>query len=416
MDRSDSNGCGSDDGSSSSAEELLLDDEGRVPFAGTLDYAFRSYTGALKLSGGGGAERDLQRARRDARSVFRVKEAGSEYGLSAGETYWMAADAEPRCALEALAQAIFKHHTRAARFDRAISGAEWWVQVIGGDDDIGWHWDKDYATEASGFNVHPHLATVTYLSDVGGPTVVLNKRDPVTCGDSLEGTITRCCLSRPAVGKHMCFDGRYLHGAPAALADIWPSKPGQKRPRSDDGDSRGGGGSAQADDDSAPGPDMRVTFLVNVWLNRHPESADPLDDSTVKTLCQDPFPIDLSEATLRAPTVLNVNSSSSARTREFRWEFGEVGGKDDSDDGNESDGEDAHAAAKRDDASDSSDSDGDAKLERHAIVLKLPVLALQEIGEGAVGGGSFEVHLKEGSFETRALAAGDGMVLGIHGA
>eukprot|EP01035_Chromulina_nebulosa_P018091 gene18091-23740_t len=52
--------------------------------------------------------------------------------------------------------------------------AEWWTQVIDSNDDIGFHWDKDYGIEEStSFNLFPHLGTVTYLSDYGGPTVVL---------------------------------------------------------------------------------------------------------------------------------------------------------------------------------------------------------------------------------------------------
>ena len=48
--------------------------------------------------------------------------------------------------------------------------------MIEDSDDIGWHWDKDYGMEAQGVNVHPCLATVTYLSTNGGPTVILEKR------------------------------------------------------------------------------------------------------------------------------------------------------------------------------------------------------------------------------------------------
>lgn len=48
--------------------------------------------------------------------------------------------------------------------------------MIEDTDDIGWHWDKDYGMEARGINVHPCLATVTYLSANGGPTVILEKK------------------------------------------------------------------------------------------------------------------------------------------------------------------------------------------------------------------------------------------------
>jgi len=31
--------------------------------------------------------------------------------------------------------------------------------------EVGWHWDRDYTLESSGMNIHPMLATVTYLSE-----------------------------------------------------------------------------------------------------------------------------------------------------------------------------------------------------------------------------------------------------------
>ena len=65
-----------------------------------------------------------------------------------GASFWLPADQEPRCSLESLALAIFRHHTRDATFDPAAaaanadgasssspssSGAEWWVGANSGD-------------------------------------------------------------------------------------------------------------------------------------------------------------------------------------------------------------------------------------------------------------------------------------------
>lgn len=55
------------------------------------------------------------------------------------------------------------------------------AKVIDESDDIGWHWDKDYGMEAHGINVHPCLATVTYLSTKGGPTIILEKTVSFVC-------------------------------------------------------------------------------------------------------------------------------------------------------------------------------------------------------------------------------------------
>jgi|TARA_B100001142_G_scaffold7578_1_gene7520 hypothetical protein len=51
-------------------------------------------------------------------------------------------------------------------FDPSRSGAEWWTQVIDARDEIGTHWDKDYGLESANVNVHPQIATVTYLRRV----------------------------------------------------------------------------------------------------------------------------------------------------------------------------------------------------------------------------------------------------------
>ena len=139
----------------------------------------------------------------------------------------------------------------AATYDPSNSGAEWWTQVIDDEDEIGWHWDKDYALEGSGVNVHPQLGTVTYFCDNGAPTVVVNRPTNVQCdfgcGDiGVCGAVTECVVSWPEWGKQITFDGKFLHGAPAELAR----------------------GSARKE--------KRVTFLVNVWLNHKPVTAEPL--------------------------------------------------------------------------------------------------------------------------------------------
>jgi hypothetical protein len=41
------------------------------------------------------------------------------------------------------------------------------------DEQVSWHWDKDYSLEQQGVSISPHLATVTYLSDLGAPTLMV---------------------------------------------------------------------------------------------------------------------------------------------------------------------------------------------------------------------------------------------------
>ena len=63
------------------------------------------------------------------------------------KAFWLPANLQPRCTLEALALAIFEEHTAGVvAFDRERSGCEWWAQIRRPGEDsetIGFHWDKD---------------------------------------------------------------------------------------------------------------------------------------------------------------------------------------------------------------------------------------------------------------------------------
>jgi hypothetical protein len=169
--------------------------------------------------------------------------------------------------------------TRRDAFDSGRSGAEFWTQVLDEDDEIGMHWDKDYALEHAepGLNVHPHIATVTYLSSLGAPTLVLRKPTPVFFEESVAGDLEKFASSRPgdapphasasaflsypAIGKHVAFDGRWLHGALPELK----AREGEVKTAK--------GGSPRTESSRK----KRVTLLVNVWLNHVPSTATPLD-------------------------------------------------------------------------------------------------------------------------------------------
>ena len=87
---------------------------------------------------------------------------------------------------------------------------------------VAWHWDKDYSLEHGGINISPHLATVTYLSDVGAPTLMVDKTCSTDYSANISGEANVALLSRPQYGKHVVFDGRYLHAAPSELS-LWAS-------------------------------------------------------------------------------------------------------------------------------------------------------------------------------------------------
>jgi hypothetical protein len=91
----------------------VLDAKGRVAGYAGIDHSVRSFANALPLD----AE---QRAAlmSDCRLVFALNSSN-----------WLAASAEPRCSLEAVARAVFERHTRGATYDATRSGCEWWAQA-----------------------------------------------------------------------------------------------------------------------------------------------------------------------------------------------------------------------------------------------------------------------------------------------
>ena len=247
-----------DDGSSESeAPELAVDQHGRVvaqiPRA---CFRFRSFSGVFSEETAPSLQADCCAAARSVRDV----RAESEY--SEGQTFWIGAGDTPRCSLERLALDIFQLHTgvKDCAFDAARSGAEWWCLAMDAESSqVAWHWDKDYSLEHSGINISPHLATVTYLSNTGAPTVMMDKPCLTDYSADISGDAHVAFLSRPPFGKHVVFDGRFLHAAPSELS-LWDGSESRVQTSVCAGES---GAAASAEGQ----PGQRVSFLVNIWLN-----------------------------------------------------------------------------------------------------------------------------------------------------
>ena len=235
-------------------------------------------------------------------------------------TFWVPAEGmKPRCRMEQMAMEVFHKHVPAEgyTYDKTTSGAEWWVQIrpspaagrysmladassssTSGENDsshakdtdddmsksgISFHWDKDEDLRlAMGGNlyIHPHLSTVTYLTDLGAPTAALNYRVDPTTGAYIEpnsqGENSSAYISWPKQGKHLSFDGRLLHAAPGDLL-------------------KGGEFAEQCKCDLTSVSDekekhavqrrhRRVTFLVNIWLNFKPINVQPFPEGMIDKL------------------------------------------------------------------------------------------------------------------------------------
>jgi hypothetical protein len=146
------------------------------------------------------------------------------------------------------------------------------------------------------------------------PTVIFE----TTASQPVGSGIKRCFVSLAEVGKHVSFDGRYLHGAPAQLRSFARDNY--------TGSSSSGSGSNDATsgstDSHASLRAVRVTFLVNVWLNHHPAAIAPLPADIVTSLAnQITDPAGNNRLRLRpmehmsfAPPTLSSSSSSSCDT------------------------------------------------------------------------------------------------------
>jgi hypothetical protein len=191
------------------------------------------------------------------------------------DTFWLGAGESPRCALEAVALEIFRKHAAASPHAAdPKSGVEWWAQVKDptanqeAAREVCFHWDKDeQAHTLHGMYVFPQLATVTYLSEGGAPTVVLDKRPDSFSGAIAEGPVAAAAACAPRVGRHLVFDGRALHAAPRALASCVGrsgllSTPVVKERK-------------------------RYTFLVNVWLGHRPSGIRPFPEAALDKLTRD---------------------------------------------------------------------------------------------------------------------------------
>ena len=218
-------------------------------------------------------------------------------------TFWINCDEKPRCALEQMALEVFKHHVKdGVNFDPSTSGAEWWVQIRpsppagryrllddgkdGKDEDaddlettgICFHWDKDEDLRlmmGGNMYIHPHISTVTYMSDSGAPTLALNNTVNPFTGEYLSPSEQSAYLSWPKQGKHLSFDGRFLHAAPSNLMEKGAFEKQMKV--SDD-----------ISDENLKKKQLRrqrrVTFLVNVWLNYKPFNVEPFPESMMDKL------------------------------------------------------------------------------------------------------------------------------------
>ncbi len=187
---------------------VLVNEAGRIVYGGRMEFPPWSFRDVLQVE-----PHVIEKLRNDAMRICRTE--AMDYGegdRSRGETFFIGANEKPRCALEQMAQEIFFFHARGAVHYSSLSGAEWWCVVMDDPDtdEVSWHWDKDNSIQDEGIHLYPHIASVTYLCDVGPPTcIVMDARGQL---QSSRTESTECSIkpgifvSYPEFGKHTSFE------------------------------------------------------------------------------------------------------------------------------------------------------------------------------------------------------------------
>ena len=127
-----------------------------------------------------------------------------------GGTYWYALAAPPRLMFEQ----VIGHLRRFVPGGHDFVGAEWWFRATTTDTGFPFHFDRDEGIRSS--IVSPDLASILYLSNAGGPTVIL---------DATPSRVTapRAGIAvHPRPGRFGMFPGTLLHGVLPGPPGRWP--------------------------------------------------------------------------------------------------------------------------------------------------------------------------------------------------
>ncbi|MDQ3364476.1 MAG: 2OG-Fe(II) oxygenase family protein [Myxococcota bacterium] len=127
-----------------------------------------------------------------------------------GGTHWYALDESPRLLFEQVIQHLRSFVPRGDEF----IGAEWWLRATPTDTGFPFHFDRDEGIRSS--IVSPGLASILYLSNAGGPTVILDATPTRTSAPKAGIAV------HPRPGRLGMFPGTLLHGVLPGRPGRWP--------------------------------------------------------------------------------------------------------------------------------------------------------------------------------------------------
>lgn len=132
-----------------------------------------------------------------------------------------------------------------------ICGLEWWVHSRPAGGKMHFHFDRDEGLwEEENLMRHPVLSSVLYISDIGGPTLIVHQQCDQTHTSLIPGEPEGGTLFEVDPNCWATFDGSLLHG-------VCNTAQCERRCRDLELDDPG-----VYDDDDDP---RRITLLVNFW-------------------------------------------------------------------------------------------------------------------------------------------------------
>ncbi len=127
-----------------------------------------------------------------------------------GGTHWYSLEVPHRLLFEQVIQHLRRFVPRGHEF----IGAEWWLRATTTDTGFPFHFDRDEGIRSS--IVSPDLASILYLSNAGGPTVILDATPSRSAAPSAGIAV------HPRPGRFGMFPGALLHGVLPTRPGRWP--------------------------------------------------------------------------------------------------------------------------------------------------------------------------------------------------
>lgn len=127
-----------------------------------------------------------------------------------GGTHWYPLDAPARLLFEQ----VIQHLKTLVPNGREYVGAEWWFRATTTDTGFPFHFDRDEGVRRE--VISPDLASILYLGNAGGPTVIVDATPSRRTAPSAAVAV------HPRLGRFVMFPGTLLHGVLPGPPSRWP--------------------------------------------------------------------------------------------------------------------------------------------------------------------------------------------------